>query len=186
MDTLKAIAARRSVRRFTERTPTREEVELLLGAAVLAPNHRMTEPWRFIVLGPETRRVYGEIRGRLRSQKADDEAAAEAIREKVRRDVADVPLMIVVAMSLADDPGIREEDYAAVWMAVQNLCLAAVSLGLGTYVRTGRIMDDEELRTALRILPDWRIVALLDVGEPVELPPVKERASAQEKTTWLP
>jgi nitroreductase len=186
MDVLETIATRRSVKRFTDGVPARAEVERLLEAAVLAPNHRMTEPWRFIVLGPETKAVYAEVRARLRSEKLTDAAAAEAIRTKVRQDVGGVPLMIAVAMEQAEDPAVREEDYAAVWMAIQNLSLAAVSLGLGTYVRTGRIMEDAELRAALRVPTEWRIVALLDVGEPAELPPRKPRVSAAQRTSWLP
>ena len=54
-----AIRDRRSIKRFTDRSITRDEIETLLAAATLAPNHRLTQPWRFYVLGPEARYAYG-------------------------------------------------------------------------------------------------------------------------------
>jgi nitroreductase len=49
MQTIDAITARRSVKRFTNRPIRRDEIEPLLELAVLAPNHRLTEPWRFYI-----------------------------------------------------------------------------------------------------------------------------------------
>ncbi|MBW8770359.1 MAG: nitroreductase family protein, partial [Gemmatimonadetes bacterium] len=49
------LSRRRSIKRFTDRPVTRDEIQTLLAAAVLVPNHRLTEPWRFYVLGPEAR-----------------------------------------------------------------------------------------------------------------------------------
>lgn len=46
METYDAIMSRRSVPKLDDPTPTREEVERLLQAAVMAPNHQLTEPWR--------------------------------------------------------------------------------------------------------------------------------------------
>jgi nitroreductase len=186
MDVIEAIRARRSVKRFTGRAVTREEVEALLDAAVWAPNHHLTEPWRFVVMGREARAAFVEVRGRLRAEKAPDAAAAELIRARSRDALDSLPLMVAVAQVLAGEPVTREEDYAATWMAVQNLALAAVAAGLGTHIRTGRIMDDPELRRALQLSADWRVVALVDVGEPAELPEPRPRMPSREWTNWLP
>ena len=59
MNALDAIAARRSIKKFTDREVGPAEIEKLLDAAATAPNHRMTQPWRFYVHGPEARRAYG-------------------------------------------------------------------------------------------------------------------------------
>jgi nitroreductase len=186
MDVIEAIRARRSVKRFTGRAVTREEIEPLLDAAVWAPNHHLTQPWRFVVMGPVARAAFVEVRGRLRAEKAPDAAAAELMRARSRAALDSLPLMIAVAQVLAEEPVTREEDHAATWMAVQNLALAAVAAGLGTHIRTGRIMNDQELRDALRVPAGWRIVALLDVGEPAELPQPGARLPAAERTSWLP
>lgn len=186
MDLRETIAARRSVKRFTDRQVTREEIDRLLEAAVLAPNHRMTEPWRFYVLGPQSRRGYGAALGERKARKVDDLAAAEAVKKKVEADHMALPAVIAVAIRQDDNPEIREEDYAAAMMAIQNISLIAVGLGLGTHIKTGAIMDDPAARAAVGVDDGERIIALINVGEPAELPAVKPRTDARDLTVWVP
>jgi nitroreductase len=94
--------------------------------------------------------------------------------------------MIAVAVVSNENPEIREEDYAAAMMGVENLALAAVELGLGTHLKTGAVMDDAAARAAVGVAGDQRIVATINVGEPAEVPPPKKRAPATELTTWVP
>lgn len=157
----------------------------MLEVAVLAPNHRMTEPWRFYVLGPEARRAYGMALGERKARKVEDADAAALVRNKVAGEHADLPAMIVVAMVLDENPEIREEDYAAVMMAVQNLSLAAAEIGLGTHIKSGGVMEDPAARTAAGVAEGERIVAVVNVGEPAEVPSPKQRAPATNLTTWL-
>ena len=82
MNVTDAIAQRRSIKKFEDRPLTREEIEPLLDAAVLAPNHKLTQPWRFYVLGPEARRRYGLALGERKARKLTDPEAANAMREK--------------------------------------------------------------------------------------------------------
>ena len=77
-----AIRARRSIKDFTDEPIDRETVESLLELAVLAPNHRMTQPWRFVVLGPAARRRHASIRADRKAREVVDPAAAEAVRAK--------------------------------------------------------------------------------------------------------
>jgi nitroreductase len=186
MDVMDAIAARRSVKRFTDRPVSREEIERLLDAAVLAPNHRMTEPWRFYVLGPVSRRRYGEVLGGRKARKVEDAAAAAAVQRKVADENAALPAVIAVAIRQDENPEIREEDYAAAMMAVQNILLAAAELGLGSHIKTGAVMEDSAARAAVGVSPDERIVALINVGETAEPPGAKPRTSARERTVWVP
>ena len=67
-----AIRQRRSIKRFTGRAVTREEIEAILAAATMAPNHRLTQPWRFYVLGPEARHAYGLALGERKARKQPD------------------------------------------------------------------------------------------------------------------
>lgn len=186
MDTRDAIAARRSIKQFTDRPVKREEMEALLEAAVLAPNHRMTQPWRFYALGPEARAAYGAALGARKAKRVEDADAARAVREKVAREHAGLPAMIVVAMVEDENPEIREEDYATVMMAVQNMSLAAVEIGLGTHIKTGAVMTDPAARAAAGVPDGERIVAVVNVGEPADVPAPKPREAATSHTTWLP
>ena len=183
---IEAINGRRSIRQFTARVPSRDEVETILTAAVQAPNHRLTQPWRFFVLGAEARYAYGLALGNRKAKKIEDVAAAERMRRTVAEEHAALPMMIAVGMTEDANLEIREEDYAATMMAVQNLSLAAVSLGLGTHIKTGAIMQDPAARAAAGVPEGERIVVVLNVGEPATVPPAKERKSAASLTTWMP
>lgn len=186
MDTLESISARRSVKTFASEPVTREQVAALLETVVTAPNHRMTEPWRFVVVGPGARETYASVLADRKAAKCEDEASAEVVRQKVLAMAKSIPWTIAVVQLLAPDPGVREEDYATVYMGVQNLLLAAVSMGLGTHVKTGGIMDEPRIRELLKIEEGERIVALVQVGVPASLPDAKPRTPARLRTTWLP
>lgn len=185
MDLFEAIAARRSVKQFTDRPITRDEIARLLDAAVLAPNHRMTQPWRFHVLGPVARRAYGAALGARKAEKVEDPEAARAVIDKVAAAEAALPAEIAVSMTLDANPEIREEDYAATMMAVQNLMLAAAAAGFGTHIKTGAIMDDPRARAAVGVPEGERIVAIVQLGEPAVMPEAKARKAAAEVTTWV-
>lgn len=179
-----AINTRRSIKRFTEREVTRDEMATLLDAATRAPNHHLTQPWRFYVLGPEARYAYGMALGNRKAKKIENPEAAATMRETVAREHQALPGMIAVAVVNNDNPEIREEDYASVFMAIQNLSLMAVSLGLGTHIKTGAVMSDPASRAAAGVAENERIVAIVNVGVPTEAPAPKARTSFEELTTW--
>jgi len=159
MSIFQTIHERRSIKNFTTRSVAREEIEQLLEGVVQAPNHRMTEPWRFYILGPIARRAYGAALGGRKAKRVEDPEAAEAVILKVADTHAALPCMIAISLVLDDNPEIREEDYAAVFMGLQNLSLA--------------VSDGE------------RIVATLHLGEPASMPEQKSRKSAIDFTTWV-
>lgn len=186
MHTSDAISGRRSIKRFTAREIPRDEIEALLAAATLAPNHRLTQPWRFYVLGPEARHAYGLALGARKARKVDDPAAGAALRETVAAEHRALPGMIAVAVVEQENPETREEDYAATMMAIENLALTAVAIGLGTHLKTGAIMNDPAARAAVGLPEGQRIVAIVNVGTPADMLPPKKREPATAFTTWLP
>ena len=186
MDTFDAITARRSIKRFTDRAISEESIQQMLSMAVLAPNHRMTEPWRFYVLGPEARAAYGHALGLRKAKRVEDPQAAQDVVEKVSATHRALPAMLAVSMTRDENPEILEEDYAATYMAIQNLCLAACAMGLGTHVKTGAIMDDPNGRSAVGVGEGERIVATISLGEPADMPAPKSRQSAADLTKWVP
>lgn len=178
------IQNRRSIKRFTDRVVTREEIEQLLAAAVLAPNHKLTQPWRFYVLGPEARHAYGLALGARKAKKIEDADKASQIKQTVANEHRALPVMLAVAVVSNDDAELREEDYAAAMMAVQNLSLVAVDMGLGTHIKTGAIMADPSARAAVGVKDNERIIAVVNIGEPADVPPSKARESASAFTTF--
>jgi nitroreductase len=186
MNPIELLQSRRSIREFTSREPSRAEVETLIDAAVAVPNHRLTQPWRFYVLGRESRRAFGLALGNRKAKKLEDPAAREEVRQKIAAEHAALPLMIAVTIVENENPEIREEDYASGMMAVQNLSLAAVALGLGTHIKTGAIMADPAARGAIGVPEGERVIAVVNVGEPAVVPPPRARRPAAELTTWVP
>lgn len=186
MRTSDAIRERRSIKRFTDRPVTKEEIETLLTAATFAPNHKLTQPWRFYVLGPEARYAYGLALGDRKAKKLENAEAARAMRETFAAEHRALPAMIAVAVVNSDNPETREEDYAAALMAIQNLSLTAMELGLGTHIKTGGVMSDPAARAAAHVKDNERIVAIVNVGTPADVPAAKKREPAASFTTWVP
>jgi nitroreductase len=186
MDVFEAILTRRSILQFTDRPIRRDEIERLLEVAAQGPNHRLTQPWRFYVLGPVARRAYGEALGARKARRVADPAAARALAGKVAAAEAALPALIAVSMTLHENPETREEDYAATMMGVQNLLLAARAMGLGAHLKTGAIMEDPGARAAVGVPDGERIVATIQLGAPAAVPEAKPRRAAADLTTWVP
>jgi len=184
---MNAIQRRTSVRRFRPEPVPRETIERVLECAVHAPNHKLTQPWRFAVLTGAARSRLAEIRARHRSKRyADPESAeAKAGAEKVRREALETPAFIVVMCAVNPDEITREEDYASAMMATENLMIAAQSLGLGTYLRTGGVMRLPELADLVGLAEGFRVVGIVSLGVPAETGEPTRRRPAMELTRWV-
>jgi nitroreductase len=187
MDAITAINRRTSVRRFRSDPVPRETVERLLDCAVRAPNHKLTEPWRFTVLTGRARDRLAEIRAQHRLKRYSDPATPEALAgaDKVRRESRETPVYIVAMAAVSPDEITREEDYAATMMAIANLMIAAESLGLGTYLKSGGVMRDTELVELVGVPQKFRVVGLISLGYPAEQDPPRRRKPAAELTRWV-
>src|SRR3954447_10733428 len=187
MDAITAINKRTSVRRFRPDPVPRPVVEQLLDCAVRAPNHKLTEPWRFAVLTGTARERFAGIRARHRLKRFSDPASteAQAAADKVRQDARSTPAYIVVMVAVSSDEITREDDYAAAMMAIGNLMTAAQSLGLGTYLRTGGVMRYPALLELAAVPQGFRVVGILSLGYPAEADAPRRRRSAAELTQWF-
>jgi nitroreductase len=70
-------------------------------------------------------------------------------------------------------------------MAVANLITAAESLGLGTYLKTGGLMQDPELLQLADVPEKYRVVGLISLGYPADQDPPRRRKPASELTRWI-
>lgn len=187
MDAIEAIQRRTSVRRFLPQPVPRETIRTLLDCAVRAPNHKLTEPWRFAVLSGGAVPRLAEFRARHRLKRYTDPESAEAraAADKMRKETIETPVFIVVMSAVSDDEIRREEDYAATMMATANLMIAAESLGLGTYLKTGGIMRDPGLEALVGLAEGFRIVGVVALGVPAEPESPRKRRPAGELTRWV-
>src|SRR5918992_2485896 len=104
MTVMNAIRERRSHKRFTDTPIAQDDIKTLLEAAVLAPNHKMTQPWGFVVLGRLARRRYGELKAAAKLRGELDPALAAEKKEKIAAELAAVPAVIVVTQKVDADP----------------------------------------------------------------------------------
>ena len=163
MDVETAIRTRGTHKAFGPEALPREQIEELLELARWAPNHHLTAPWRFRVLGPRALE-------RLKAA-AGEEGAAKLDR---------APTLIVVSCALAADPVQAEEDLHATAVASYIVLLAAHGRGLAGYWRTPTLLRSPQGRAAIGLPDDERFVGLLHLGrgrqekEPPERPPVAQ------------
>ena len=182
MDTYDAIITRRSVPKLTDESPTRAQIEKLLDAAVRAPSHHLTQPWRFVVLTGAALDDFGSAwaAGTTRGGKDASGIAAKAHRAPV--------LIAVIATPHLNHPKVVEmEEHYATGMAMQNILLAAHDMGLGAMIRTWPAAEMGEVRDLLGVGPDDRIAGLIYLGYPApgdSERPMSRRSPAAERTEW--
>jgi nitroreductase len=153
-----AIRTRRTHKQFRPDPVPRETVEELLELARWAPNHKLTQPWRFRVVGPETLVRLKEAGGPKEAPKLDR-----------------APTLVVVSAALTGDPLTDEEDLHATGVALYIVMLAAHSRGLASYWRTPGVLRTPEGCAAVGLGPDERFVGVIYLGFPCSEPPAKER-----------
>lgn len=179
MDLYEALLTRRTVFRYRDEPVPAASLERALEAARWAPNHKLTEPWRFYVVGTETRRALGEIAASLAEAKCQDRNADEIARqvERAKNKILQVPTLLVVSQTRSPGDDFRaKEDYAAVSLAIHNLVLAFWADGLGCQWSTGGITRDPSSYEALGISAETEEIAgFIKVGYPEKVPQSKRR-----------
>ena len=168
MELDEAIRDRRTHKAFAPEPVPRDVLEELLELARWAPNHHLTNPWRFRVLGPSSRE-------RLK-QAAGPEAAAKLDR---------APTLIAVTQARADDPIQDEEDLCATACATYAVLLGAHARGLAGYWRTPSVLRTPEGLRALGIPTTERFVSLIHLGWPRQEKAAPERAPRSAVVAYL-
>lgn len=176
---LEAIHARRSRGKMRPDAPPRELIEQVLHAAVHAPNHHDTQPWRFFVLTNDARVQFGEaLCDALRRRVGDMEAhKLDGLLLAERAKPLRSPVLIVVGVKSQErDVMTRREDFQSASAALQNMLLAAESLGLAAIWRTGEGILDAGVKAHFGLQPEDEIAGVLYLGYPDEtLGPMPER-----------
>ena len=183
MDVLEAIRTRRSVGRLAG-TISRETIRGLIAAAVWAPNHRLTEPWRFTVVEGTAREALAARWGEIAASDAPpDERTTIAQREGPK--LLRAPILLIVSSRTDKDPVVAFEDYAATAAAVQNLLLAAHAKGLGAVWRSGAMAYHPDFKIAVGLEPSDAILGIVYLGEPAMNPPQPQTRRVDETIVWF-
>jgi nitroreductase len=163
-----AIRTRRTHKAYGAEPVDRATLAELLDLARWAPNHHLTNPWRFRVLGPKA----------LERLKA---AAGPEAAGKLER----APTLVAVSALQTGDPVNDEEDLCAAACAAYIVLLAAHGRGLASYWRTPEVLRTSAGRAALGVGDDERLIALLHLGPPRQEQRVPERAPAHDVIDYL-
>ena len=164
-----AIRTRRTHKAYAPEPLDRATLDELFELARWAPNHKLTNPWRFRVLGPAALE-------RLKQASADPIAAAKLDR---------APTLVLVSATQCGDPVTDEEDMLATGAAAYVVLLAAHGRGLAGYWRTPAVVRTDAGRAALGVPDDERIIGLLHLGPPRQEREAPERAPTSDVVTYL-
>jgi nitroreductase len=166
-----AVRTRRTHKAYRPEPVDAGTLDELLDLARWAPNHHLTNPWRFRILGPAS----------LERLKAAADAAKPGSARKLDR----APTLVVVSCALTGDPIQDEEDLHAAACAAYIVLLAGHGRGLATYWRTPEVLRTPEGRAAVGMPDDERFVGLLHLGTPVQEQSPPERAPADQVIEFL-
>jgi nitroreductase len=169
VDVEAAVRSRRTHKAYGAEPVDRATLDELFELARWAPNHNLTNPWRFRVLGPET---LARLKGA-----AGPEGAAKLDR---------APTLVLVSVRQTGDPVQDQEDLCATAVATYIVLLAAHGRGLAGYWRTPGVLRTPEGRAALGLQADERVVALVHLGPPRQQREPPEREPPDQFVTYLP
>jgi nitroreductase len=169
VDVEHAIRTRRTHKAYRPEPVPPETLEQLFELARWAPNHHVTNPWRFRVVGPEALARLKEAAG--------PEAAAKLDR---------APTLVVASVVETGDPVQDEEDLCAAAVAAYIVLLGAHARGLGGYWRTPEVLRSAEGRAAVAVGEGERVLGLLHLGAPRQEKEPPARLPPGDFVTYLP
>jgi len=202
------IMTTRAMRRFSDEPVGTDDVERILRAAQQAPSGGNIQPWQFVVVADDDGRAWlGELYGRAYARyeaallaglpgfRSDDDRLAwertVAASRHLAAHLGQVPVIVLVcmpdiSMSVRDDAGEMDvgTPYASVYPAVQNLLLAARSMGIGGLITTVHRIHHDEVREHFGIPEGQQIVALVPLGRPTGRFGVAPRRAVEKVTHW--
>jgi F420 biosynthesis protein FbiB-like protein len=192
METLEAIATRRSVRKFTDRPVSEETVGAVLAAAILAPSGKNRQPWRFVVVAGDEKRaqMIRVMRQGIADTKARGMETGSAIMTARVMERAPVTIFVFnpegvhpwTPHSLAQTL-MEAVDTQSIGAAIQNMLLAARAMGLGTLWMC-------DVWSAYQQLEEWlgesgELIAAVALGYPDEEPAARPRRPLSEVVRWF-
>jgi len=183
----------RDLRKFAERIRSRRTVKLFLQTPVdrqvildaievarWAPNHHLTEPWHFYLLGEKAMKANVEL---IRQITAERNNAGKA--DFKAKAATEIPGWLVVTCRKSDDEVMQRENYASCCCAMQNLMLYLSEAGVGSKWATGAIVEDKRFFDMLGVDQEHEfIVGVLRYGYS-KITPIQARKEVNDIVTEL-
>lgn len=190
MQLTEAILQRRTIKEFKTDAVSTEVLQKALNAGIWAQNHRMTQPWRFSILGPQTHQQLAMLAGEVQYQSlpaGSDDSQKVKVRLAAEQKLLSKPRLVAVRCLRSSDANQAREDYAAVACAIQNIQLAAWEEGLGMQWSTSKLIQHPQTYEILNVDAEHEeIVGLLYFGYPASIPAPLPRKPLAEVYVELP
>ena len=179
-ETLNTISHRHSVRLFTKDDVSEDEINILLNAANAAPSAHNQQAWRFIILRGEKKQELAQL---VTTQSASFPKPAAALLRMGAKSIISAPVVIAVAntgdlirhgtelFKVGKETAydfFRTMEIQSSAAAVENILIAATSLGIGTvWLGVLYLIKDEVLRFLGE--PEGEFMAVVPVGRPAKI-----------------
>jgi nitroreductase len=185
VDTEQAIRTRRTVKAFDPEPVERAVLDELLELARWAPNHHLTNPWRFRVLGPAALERLKQVASDLAAAGCPEGADVGEVRRAAAAKLDRAPTLVVCSVVRAADPAEREEDRDATAVAAYIVLLATHARGLAGYWRTPAVLRDQAGRAAVGLPDGEDFVGLLHLGRALQEAAPTQRTEPGGYVTYL-
>jgi nitroreductase len=161
-------------------------IQQMLENANMAPTHKLTEPWRFVIFKGDGLKKLGEFQAELYKKNSMEQGNFQEVKYQ---DLMNKPTMAshVIAICMKRDPKERLpeiEEIESVACAVQNMYLTAAAYGVGCYWGSGGITYLDEAKNFFGLGGNDRLLGFFYVGIPRKWPKGK-RSPIRDKVTWI-
>ena len=157
-------------------------IEQILENANYAPTHKLTQPWRFVVLRNEAKTRLGFTLGKLYKENIPADKFLQKKLDSFSVKTAQAACIIAISMKVSGK--IPEwEELAAVSCAVQNMALTAQALNVGAYWSSPPLID--HLGDFLSLDNDEKCIGLFYMGYHNETSADANRTPIQDKVIWM-
>jgi nitroreductase len=184
---IQLITSRQNVspKRLIAPGPNDDQVAGLFQAAAAAPDHGEITPWRFVLVPVDKRELLADAFAQAllgRDSQATD-AQVETAREKAFR----APFVALAIARLGpSDPDIDPlERLVSVGAAIQNILLAAHSMGFGCGLTSGQAMRSNPIRHLFGMVEGEQAICCINIGTVSKRKPVRLRADVSSFVSSL-
>ncbi len=185
---LDGLLRRRSVspKRLAGPGPSPHQLELMIQAALSAPDHGALRPWRILEFRDEQRAPLAAL-FEDEKRRRDPLASATDLR-RAREHATRPPVLLAFVVSPRQRAGIpRREQWLAAGAALGNLLNAAHQLGFGAIVLSGERCHDNTLTQALGLTADEALAGFLSLGRITQAPPARRPTlPGRVWSCWMP
>ena len=162
-------------------------VRQMLENANWAPNHKMTEPWRFVVFTGEGLKKLAALQAEYYKKMTllDNTFKEERYQNLLRKPMLS-SYIIVIGMKRDEKKSLPEiEEAGAVFCAVQNMYLTATAYGAGCYLSTGGITYFEGAEELFGFDDEDKLIGFLHIGMPKKPLLPGKRRPVEGKVAWI-